>query len=111
MFPKKTCSLNFLKLTYFPDISNNQGTFGVFNCAICSPNIFCYFPSHRLHSQVVQKLIDWGADVNQLRFDTDVSHAALVEEWAGRCGKIHKFLLSKNQKMMKLQLFLKICWT
>jgi hypothetical protein len=23
-------------------------------------------------AQVVQKLIDWGADVNQMRFDTDV---------------------------------------
>lgn len=38
------------------------------------PNVLRFF------FEVVQKLIDWGADVNQLRFDTDVSHAALVED-------------------------------
>ena len=29
-------------------------------------------PEGNFMAQVVQKLIDWGADVNQMRFDTDV---------------------------------------
>lgn len=49
------------------------------------PNVLRFF------LEVVQKLIDWGADVNQLRFDTDVSHAALVEDRAGRSGEIQEF--------------------
>lgn len=32
------------------------------------------------HSEVVQKLIDWGADVNQLRFDTDDTALTLAAQ-------------------------------
>ena len=52
----------------------------------CSATFFYW-----LFFEVVQKLIDWGADVNQLRFDTDVSQAALVEDRAGRGGEIQEF--------------------
>lgn len=51
--------------------------------------------------------------MNQLRFDTDVSsHAALN---CGRSGwqkwrNSRVVLLSKKEKMMKLQLLLKISW-
>ena len=31
-------------------------------------------------AQVVQKLIDWGADVNQMRFDTEAWYAAVLLE-------------------------------
>lgn len=32
------------------------------------------------HSEVVQKLIDWGADVNQMRFDTDATALILAAQ-------------------------------
>lgn len=60
-----------------------QVLFGYLNVPFftqCSAT-FCFLPAFFL--EVVQKLIDWGADVNQLRFDTDVSsHAAL------NCGRV-----------------------
>ncbi|CAK9063577.1 unnamed protein product [Durusdinium trenchii] len=40
------------------------------------------------HSEVVQKLLDWGADVNQMRFDTDATALTLAAQrgWLEVCA-------------------------